>query len=178
MSSRGPLRPLHRAKRFFTSLFPPAPTAEQTAWAHSHLDPLERPLFDAMAQVDRAHSIGVAKAVARHGGTGWLVAAALTHDVGKTTAGLGIIGRVIATLAAAVGATRFADRWMDRGGYLGRIGSYLDYPELGAAMLAGVGSDPRVVAWSAQHHEPEDRWTVPIDDGRMLVAADDGRLSP
>ena len=42
--------------------------------------------------------------------------------------------------------------------------------------LAMAGSDERVVAWAAEHHEPEERWTVPVDAGRLLVAADDEEL--
>jgi hypothetical protein len=33
-----------------------------------------------------------------------------------------------------------------------------------------------VVAWAAQHHRPEEDWTVPVDAGRLLADADDGRL--
>lgn len=176
MRNRRALRPIHRAARFFASIRPPAPSPDQTAWVHAQLQPGERRLFDSMAAADRSHSIGVARAVVRHGYSGWVVSAALTHDVGKAPARLGVPGRVAATLASALGAGRWSASWRRRGGYLGRIGAYLDYPELGSQMLAEVGADPRVSAWSAEHHLSEDRWTVPIEAGRALVAADDGRL--
>jgi hypothetical protein len=54
-----------------------------------------------------------------------------------------------------------------------KVGLYLQYPQLGADLLAVAGSDELVVAWAAQHHEPEDRWSVPVEAGRLLVAADD-----
>jgi hypothetical protein len=30
-----------------------------------------------------------------------------------------------------------------------------------------------VIAWAAQHHEPEEAWTVPLEVGRVLAAADE-----
>jgi hypothetical protein len=130
--------------------------------------------------------VAVARAVAAHldrldaeGGSdpgSWVIAAALTHDVGKSVAGLGTYGRVVATLSAAVGGASMAGVWADRRGMTRRIGLYLQYPKLGADLLAVNGSDERVVAWAAEHHLPEDDWTVPLDAGRLLAAADDGRL--
>lgn len=176
MSGVGGLRPIHRSRRFFASIAPAAPSGEQVEWARSRLEPGEQELFDAMATVDQAHSIGVARAVERHGCDDWMVTAALTHDVGKSVARLGIIGRVVATLARSLGAERFAAPMMRRGGCIGRVGAYLAYPRLGAQMLTDAGADPRVAAWSAEHHEPEERWSIPVEDGRILVAADDGEL--
>ena len=69
-----------------------------------------------------------------------------------------------------------AGAWSQRRGMTRRVGLYLQYPELGSELLAVAGSDPRVVAWAAQHHEPESSWTVPIDLGRLLAAADDEAL--
>jgi hypothetical protein len=104
------------------------------------------------------------------------VAAALTHDVGKTVAGLGTYGRVVATLSEAVGGASMARVWAERSGMTRKVGLYLQYPTLGADLLAVAGSDERVVAWAREHHEPEEAWTVPLDAGRLLRDADDDAL--
>ena len=96
--------------------------------------------------------------------------------MGKSVAGLGTYGRVMATLSEAVGGRSMARVWADRRGMTRRIGLYLQYPTLGAELLAVAGSDDRVVAWAAEHHEPEERWTVPVEAGRLLSAADDDAL--
>lgn len=180
------LRPVHRARRLGRSLVARAPGDEDTAWAHAFLSDRERRLFDRMAAVDRTHSIGVARGVADHldrVGLGvddaearWIVAAALTHDVGKTVAGLGTYGRVVATLSESVGGASMARVWAERSGMTRKVGLYLQYPRLGADLLAVAGSDERVVAWAAEHHEPEEAWTVPLEAGRLLRDADDDAL--
>ena len=43
---------------------------------------------------------------------------------------------------------------------------------LGADLLKVAGSHPWVVAWSAEHHEPPEEWTVPQPVGELLSAAD------
>ena len=55
----------------------------------------------------------------------------------------------------------------------GDLGLYLRYNLIGEEMLVLAGSDPVVVAWSIEHHLPEDAWTVPLDFGRILAAADE-----
>ncbi len=180
------MQPAHRAKRFFRSIVPRPPSNESTRWALGHLAPGEQELFTRMAVVDRAHSIAVARAVeanlGRVGlapgdeGARWVMTAALMHDVGKSVPGLGIYGRVVATLCKAAGGASMAGVWAQRRGITRRVGLYMQYPQLGADLLAVAGSDPLVVAWAAEHHEPESDWTVPVDAGRLLLAADDGKL--
>lgn len=180
------LRPAHRARRFLRSLVARRPRAADLEWADSWLDEAERRLFRRMPGVDQVHSIEVARAVEANldrlglqptdADARWLVAAALLHDVGKSVAGLGTYGRVMATLSAAVGGSDMAPHWAERRGMTRRIGLYLQYPRVGADLLEVAGSDERVVAWAAQHHEPEEAWSVPVEAGRLLVAADDGEL--
>jgi hypothetical protein len=177
------LRPAHRARRFFRALVARRPSPPDLEWAASHLSERERNLFVRMSVADRAHSIEVARIVeSKLEGIGvepgsdesrWIIAAALTHDVGKTVAGLGTYGRVMATLSGSVGGRDMGPLWAERRGMTRRIGLYLQYPQLGADLLAMAGSDPRVCAWAAEHHEPEERWTIPVEVGRLLVAADD-----
>ena len=102
--------------------------------------------------------------------------AALLHDVGKSVAGLGTYGRVVATLSEAAGGASMATAWTESSGFTRKVGLYLQYPDLGADLLRLAGSDERVVAWAAEHHLPEAGWTVPLAEGRVLSLADDGRL--
>ena len=172
------LQPIHRARRFFRSLTAGAPSAEAAAWADDHLSEGERRAFARLGPGDRSHSIGVAKKVeANLGAEGdWVITAALLHDVGSPVAGLGIYGRVIATICGALVGPDMAEHWAQKSGMTRRVGLYLKYPELGVDILELAGSDERVVAWSAEHHSPEADWTIPVDAGRLLKAADDGRL--
>ena len=78
-----------------------------------------------------------------------------------------------ATLSGAVGGRDFAEHWQDTAGFTRKVGLYLRYPALGAEMLEVAGSHPWVVAWAAEHHEPEEEWSVPVEIGRVLAAADD-----
>jgi hypothetical protein len=91
--------------------------------------------------------------------------------MGKTACGLGTLGRVVATLAGLVARDR-AQAWSSGRGIKRRIALYLSHPELGAGQLAEAGSDPLTVAWAGEHHLSEDAWSVPIEVGRALRAAD------
>ena len=180
------LHPVHRAGRFARSLLGGAPPAEDEAWARTFLTDGEAKVFRRMSNNDRRHSIGVARAVAAHldrlglteddPGARWVMVAALTHDVGKSVAGLGTYGRVVATLSGWVGGHDMAASWADTRGFTRKVGLYLQYGELGADLLQLEGSDARVVAWAAEHHLPEEDWSVPAAAGRLLADADDGKL--
>jgi HD domain len=180
------LRPVHRVQRFFRTVFSTAPSDVDAAWAAQFLSAEEQRVFDRMSPVDRSHSIGVARGAAAHldrldlsesdAAARWILAAALTHDVGKSVSGLGTYGRVVATLSEAFGGSDMGAVWADKRGMTRKVGLYLQYPQLGAELLAVAGSDERVVAWAAQHHRPKEEWTVPIDAAELLTAADDGRL--
>lgn len=180
------LRPAHRVRRFFRSIVASAPSTADAAWAAGLLTPAEQRVFDRMPPVDRSHSIGVARAAAANLGSlgldehdpeaRWILVAALTHDAGKAVSGLGTYGRVVATLSEALGGADMGAVWADKRGMTRKVGLYLQYPQLGADLLALADADDRVVAWAAQHHLPEEQWDVPVDAGRLLALADDGAL--
>ena len=137
----------HLARRFVGSLSGGRP---DPAPAVAVLTPAELRLWSAFDPADQRHSLLVAeRLVAAHpDAPRHERAAALLHDIGKLDAGLGTVGRVVATLVV-VG---------DRGR------RYRDHERLGAAMLRCVGSDPRVVALVAGD----------VSDGRArLEMADD-----
>jgi hypothetical protein len=90
--------------------------------------------------------------------------AALCHDVGKSVAALGPVGRALATAAGALPGVRPG----------GRAGAYLAHAELGARLLAGAGARPETVAWAAAHHDPA-RWPtglIPREVCEALALAD------
>lgn len=180
----------HLARRFLASLPDGGPTEVDRAWVADVLSASEYELWARQHPPDRRHSVSVARRVQSEllgrepaaeapdegepldGETRWVLACALLHDVGKIEAGLGTWGRVLATLAAkAVGPGR-ARGWVSSNGCRRRVGSYLNHPEIGAELLRAARSDPRTVAWAAQHHKPADQWTVPAEIARMLHAFD------
>ena len=99
--------------------------------------------------------------------------AALLHDVGKVSAGLGVYGRVVATLAGAAAGRSMAGAWTEGKGFTRRVGLYLRHASLGADMLTMAGSDSLTVTWAREHHLPEEEWTLPPAIARALKAADD-----
>jgi hypothetical protein len=169
-------RLLHLVRRFFSSLLPFGPAAADEAWARTQLTEPEQELWARMARVDRRHSAAVARRVEAELGEDVevpVMAAALLHDVGKTIPHLGTFGRVVATLSEMVAGQDTAQHWVESRGFTRRVGQYVLYPELGVDLLKLAGSDDLVIAWSREHHLPEDEWTVPVELGRVLQEADD-----
>ena len=168
--------PGHLIRRATSTVFRRRTPPEDLEWAAGLLSDAEQRLFDRMTPADRAHSVRVARRVEASGSAledaDVAVVAALLHDVGKGEMRLGVYGRVIATLCDVFADEQLAQAWGQKDGITGRIGLYLQYPELGADSLRLAGSSPLVVAWSAEHHDDEESWTVPIEFGRCLQAAD------
>lgn len=153
-------------RRFFGMLLPGGPTLEGEAFAVAVLSEAELALWRRMIGADRRHAVGVAKRVEAALGAQAappVLAAALLHDVGKVESGLGVFGRVVATVAGMAG----------RGEVTPRVARYLQHAELGAGLLELANSDPLTVAWAREHHLPSEQWTVPAEVGAVLKAADD-----
>ncbi|MEA3217837.1 MAG: hypothetical protein QOJ19_3993 [Acidimicrobiia bacterium] len=166
--SRGFREVPHLVKRFVQTLWPGTPSVSDEAWAAGWLSPTEEALWRSQPPVDRRHTIAVARSVAStfDGASPppWLMAAALLHDVGKAHASLGVTGRTVATILELLDVRRVP----------GRLGAYLSYTERGAAALADAGADPRVVAWTREHHLPAPKRSgiVPTTDAELLARAD------
>ena len=140
------------------------------------LTPAELAVWRRLSGPDRRHAVGVARRVdaAIGGADRPVLAAALLHDAGKLDSGLGTWARVPATVVGLLGRRRLVGRWSGRPrGFRRRVALYLDHPARGAARLRAAGCEPLTVAWAAEHHLPEDRWSVPPAVGRVLHAADD-----
>jgi hypothetical protein len=166
----------HLVKRFFGALRPGGPGAAADAWVAGVLSPAELELWRRMSGPDRRHSHAVARRVERALGSeagAPVLAAALLHDVGKVDAGLRTYGRVIATLSGSLAGRENAELWRTQSGFTRKVGLYLLHPDLGGDQLALADSDPLTVAWTREHHLPEEQWTVPVAIGRALRDADD-----
>ncbi len=124
---------LHLVRRFAGSLSRRPPSLDDVRWAEAHLLPIEVAMWRKMSNVDRRHHVLVARRflAARPAATRAELAGALLHDVGKVEAGLGTVGRVVATVV---------------GPRTARFRTYHDHEAIGARWLADAGSDPATVA--------------------------------
>ena len=171
----------HLIRRFFAALPNRGPHETDRIWVESVLSAAEYALWARQYPPDRRHSASIARQVERElakqeivgeglrsEDTEWVRASALLHDIGKIEADLGTWGRVWATLVAKIVGPRRARRWIDSNGYRRRVGSYLNHPEIGAELLRVAQSDPRTIAWAAQHHKPAGQWTIPAEIAQIL----------
>jgi hypothetical protein len=167
---------VHLTRRFFGSLRPGGPPAIEDEWACAQLLPAEVALWRRMRGADRRHAVGVAHDVERALGaeaTRPVLAAALLHDVGKIESGLGVYGRVIATICGLVAGRDMAKDWTRTRGFTRRVGLYLMHPDLGGDLLGMAGSDPLTEAWAREHHRSPDHWSIDPEIAAALKAADD-----
>jgi hypothetical protein len=136
----------------------------------SVLTPEELGLWQRLPGHDRRHTVDVARRVEAtlegtpYAGDARWAACALLHDVGKLAAGLGIYGRVVATLAARAGRPDLGRR----------IPLYLRHGPMGADMIRSVGGREEAATWAAAHHQRSD-WAglpLPAPVVRILAEAD------
>lgn len=175
------MKPLHLSKRFFGALRPGPPSAADREWVAQVLTPAELALWNRMPNQDRRHSVAVTRrvqsqldALGEPQDRRWL-AASLLHDVGKVDAGLGVYGRVVATLALAAAGRNTADAWVTKRGFTRRVGLYAQHPRLGADMIRVAGGSEEAAEWAGAHHDPSawDDVAIPRPVVDVLVAADD-----
>jgi len=120
--------PLHLVRRFAGALSRREPPASDESWVRSWLLEGEFDLWSGMPAHDRRHSIDVARRYVTLSADDVRrdeIAAALLHDIGKTVASLGVVGRVAATIVGPRGA---------------RFVAYHDHERIGAELCHREGS--------------------------------------
>jgi hypothetical protein len=175
------MKPMHLVRRFFRALRPGPPAARDVAWVEGILEPAELALWRELPNHDRRYSIRMARLVeaglahTEYAGQKHWLAVALLHDVGKLDAGLGVVGRSVATVLGAVAGRARVDGWMSASGFRLRTATYLHHDVRGAARIRAAGGRDEAARWALAHHH-RDRWPasgVPAPVAEVLAAADD-----
>jgi hypothetical protein len=119
----------HLVRRFRESLGRELPPADDLDWVQGWLLPSEWVAFRQLMPMDQRHSIGVARRFLerRPMASREEMAGALLHDIGKMASNLGVVGRVLATVAGPI-TPRFA--------------RYRNHELLGVTILETCGSSP------------------------------------
>jgi putative nucleotidyltransferase with HDIG domain len=147
----------HLARRFFGYVTSNPPSSDELDAVRTQLGTELFDLFSMMSPQDQRHAIEVARRVDDDA----LLEAALLHDVGKSAAQVGAIGRSFATIAGAI-SIPVSGSW----------DLYLDHGEIGASMLESAGADTITVAFARFHPGPPPPGVSP-DQWHALEDADD-----
>ncbi len=169
---------LHLAERFARALWPGPARPADVEWVETVLTPSAYAEWRLQPSHDRRHTIRVAREVQTQlAGTAyaddprWL-SAALLHDIGKLDSGLGVYGRVVATVSGAAGGRDHAPAWSESTGFTRRVGLYLRHAELGADRIRLAGEPEEAARWAAAHHDPSTWPDLPIPP-EVVVALDE-----
>ena len=144
------------------------------------LAPRLRALFERMTPGEQRHSLRVLRALRAQAEAGALPAglleAALLHDVGKTCAPLGLLGRVLVVLARRW-LPAHSLRWGQGQprGWRRPFVTAAQHPAWGAELCAAAGAGPLAVALVRRHQDPlRSARATPEDDWlALLQQADD-----
>jgi putative nucleotidyltransferase with HDIG domain len=175
-------RVTHLVTRFAGSIHPPLVADTDLVWIRSVLTEPEFDIWDEQPRADKAESLAVARraqATLSQGDTAPFIAAALLHDVGKTRARLGAVGRSAATIVAAVvGHPRVRSWATTKRGWCHRVGLYIAHDDLGAQELRQAGARPEAIEWARVHHRPEvwSEGTISSEICVVLARADGERV--
>ena len=151
----------HLAARFFSVLGAGPLTDDERRRVAALLRPAEVAPFLAQQDMDQRHALEAATRVADlFPDRTDLQRAALLHDIGKRHARLGVLGRVIASVAAKLGL-----------GVRGRFRAYLEHGPAAAAELTELGAEPVVVAFARHHHDGRPDG-IAASDWQVLTEAD------
>lgn len=160
----------HLIARFFGHVLAKPPTTGEAAIITTFLSERERILWWRQSVGDQRHALLAAHHVlAKLPEHRSAVRAALLHDLGKRHCGLGAVGRSVATVIGALGLPQH-----------GRVASYLDHGQLGAAELEKLGAEPLVVDFARMHTDgmpagvDETLWSVLFAADRSTKRPDRG----
>jgi hypothetical protein len=157
-----PGSPAHLFSRFFDVASARPLTNSERSAVSSWLDPELAELFFAQADTDQRHGYHAALHVIAAGEKGAeVLQAALLHDVGKRHAGLGVVGRSLASLLIIFGLPLSES-----------MRAYRDHGLLAARELGGLGV-PSLAIDFAMHHHGDRPPTIDPQTWALLVAADE-----
>lgn len=152
---------MHLVHRFFDVLTSRGLTASELGAVEAWLTPELAALFLAQPRADQRHGYQAALLVVAAGSSNTdLVVAALTHDVGKRHARLGVFGRSLASVVIRLGLPTGA-----------RVEAYRDHGLIGARELAAAGA-PSLAVDFAMHHQGGRPASIPQLSWDVLVDAD------
>jgi hypothetical protein len=151
----------HLAHRFFDVLTARRLDASEVAAIRGWLTPELQALFFAQQMPDQRHAYHAALLVVASGTTeSDVVVAALTHDVGKRHARLGVFARSAVSILIRLGVSSGS-----------RLIAYRDHGLIGARELAIAGA-PSLAVDFAMHHQRGRPSSIPQPAWDILVAAD------
>lgn len=131
----------HLGRRFFSALRADPLDESEMASLAAVLEPAEMALFVDQPRIDQRHGLDSMMFAARRTGDRDVLRAATLHDIGKRHAGLGVPGRVLASICLKL-------RIPVRGGFR----MYRDHGPIGAAELQSIGSPSIAVEYARHHH--------------------------
>ncbi len=151
----------HLSSRFFDYLRAKPLSDEDRETVTTILTAAEARIFFEQSQKDQAHGFDAALVVLASGqSTEERLRAALLHDVGKRSAGLGVLRRVAASLLIKMGLPLTS-----------KMKLYRDHGPVGAAELETAGSPPLVVEFARAHHGSRPA-ALSEEDWALLQSAD------
>ncbi len=159
MQTPGP--PAHLIRRFFSFLGARGLDADEQRWIAGVLSADEASLFWAQPQADQRHGHDCGRWIeAHHPHRPDLIRAGTLHDIGKRHAGLGAVGRSLATILTALGIPGPS-----------AFRKYTRHGPVGAEELAEAGAEPLVVEFTEHHHgdRPD---SIDEADWELLKTAD------
>lgn len=155
----------HLSGRFFDVLLArPLDEAEQ-ATIGLWLTPELSEIFFSQSPTDQRHGYEAGLVVIDGGATPDVVTAAVMHDTGKRQAGLGVVGRVVASILIRLGLA-----------LTGRMRLYRDHGVLAAKELAELGAPPLAVDFALHHHRNRPA-SIPEETWELLQKADQAKVA-
>lgn len=151
----------HLGRRFFSALAADPLDESEKASLSALLAPAEMRLFVDQPRIDQRHGLDSMMFAADRTGDRDVLRAATLHDIGKRHAGLGVPGRVLASICLKLGIP-----------VRGRFRIYRDHGPIGAAELKSIGS-PQIAIEYARHHHGQRPDGVPEQMWSLLSKADD-----
>lgn len=151
----------HLGRRFFSALAADPLDDSEQASLSAVLAPSEMRLFLEQPRIDQRHGLDSMMFAADRTGDRDVLRAATLHDIGKRHAGLGVTGRVLASICLKLGIP-----------VRGRFRIYRDHGPIGAAELESIGS-PRIAVEYARHHHGRRPDDVHAQMWSLLSEADD-----